>query len=73
MNVYSVVAVVLGYLGLAHARATATAAGVHLAASGVWLLAAAVVLVLVFAVLWLVRSMARDGGWWLAMKPAGAP
>ena len=72
MNAYAAIAAVLGYLGLAHARATATVGGAHLAASGLWLLAAAVVLVLVFAVLWLLRSMARDGGWWLALMPAGA-
>ena len=72
MNVYAVVAVVAGYLGLLHTRATATVGGAHLTLPALWLLAAAVVLALAAAVLWLVRSMARDGGWWLAMSPAGA-
>jgi hypothetical protein len=73
VNLYAVIAAVLGYLGLARAQATATLGGAHLTLPALWLLAAAVVLALAAAVLWLVRSMARDGGWWLAASPAGAP
>ena len=73
MNAYAAIAAVLGYLGLAHTRATATIGGAHLTLPALWLLAAAVVLALAFGVLWLVRSMARDGGWWLAVPgPGGA-
>ena len=72
MNACTVIAAVIGYLGLAHAKATATVGATHLTLPALWLLAAAVVLALAFGVLWLVRSMARDGGWWLAMSPAGA-
>ena len=72
MNAYAAVAAVIGWLTFAHTKATATIGGAHLAAPGLWLLAAAVVLALAFGVLWLVRSMARDGGWWLAASPAGA-
>ena len=68
MNFYAAVAAVLAVLAGAHIRATVTAGGAHRSVPLLWLLAAAVVLVLVFAVLWLVRSMAREGGWWLAMR-----
>ena len=72
MNVFYAIAAVLGYLGLWPARATATVGGAHLTLPALWLLAAAVVLALAAVVLYLVRSIARDGGWWLAMSPAGA-
>ena len=72
MNVYAAIAAMLGYLGLANARATATIGGTHLAATGLWLLAAAVVLVLAAAVLYLAHVVMRDGGLWLAARPAGA-
>jgi hypothetical protein len=73
VNLYAVIAAILGYLGLARTQATATLGGAHLALPALWLLAAAVVLALAFGVLWLVRSIVRDGGWWLAAVPAGAP
>ena len=72
MNAYTAIAAVIGWLTFAHTRATATLGGAHLTVPALWLLAAAVVLALAAAVLWLVRSMARDGGWWLAASPAGA-
>lgn len=72
MNACAAIAAVLGILTAAHTKATATIGGTHLAVPLLWLLAAAVVLALAFGVLWLVRSMARDGGWWLATASAGA-
>ena len=68
MNIYSLGALIAVWSVLS--RTTATIGGAHLPA--LWLLAAAVVLALAAVVLWLVRSIARDGGWWLAMAPEGA-
>ena len=73
MNAYAVIAAVIGWLTFAHTKATATIGGAHLTLPALWLVAAAVVLALAATVLYLVRSIARDGGWWLALSPAGAP
>jgi len=68
MNAYTVIAAVLGYLGLAHAQATATIGGMHLAATGLWLLALAVVLALFGGFLYLAHVVIRDHGPWLALR-----
>jgi hypothetical protein len=73
VNAYAAIAAVLGYLGLLHTRATATVGGVHLILPALWLVVAALVLILAIGLLWLVRSIARDGGWRLVFwGPAGA-
>jgi hypothetical protein len=73
MNIYSVIAVVLGVFGAAHAKATATIGGAHLTVPLLGLLTVAVILALAVIALWLVRLIASDGGFWLAARPAGAP
>lgn len=72
MNAYSVTVLIAVWATMARTHMTATLGGAHLTVPALWLLAAAVVLALAFGVLWLVRSMVRDGGWWLAASPAGA-
>lgn len=72
MNAYAAIAAVFGYLGLWHARATATIGGAHFTLPALWLLAAAVVLALFVLVLWLARAVMRDGGWWLAFQGGAA-
>lgn len=58
---------VLGLAVSARTRLTATVHGAHFAVPVLWLLAAAVVLALAAAVLYLARSVVRDGG--LRLRP----
>jgi hypothetical protein len=73
MNVYSLVALVFGWAMVGHTKATVAFHGASFTLPLLWLVVAGVVLALAAAVLFLVRAIARDGGWWLAASPAGAP
>ena len=72
MNAYAATALIIGWLTVAHTRATATVGGTHLSIPLIWLLALAIVLALAFAVLILWRAIMRDGGLWLTPRPASA-
>lgn len=61
MNIYYVLAIVVGWLVAAHTRATATIGGAHLVLPALWLVAAAVVLALAVMVLILIRTLIREG------------
>ncbi|MGH3194192.1 MAG: hypothetical protein ACRDPY_42245 [Streptosporangiaceae bacterium] len=55
----------------ARTRLTATVLGQPVSIPALWLIAAAVVLALAAMVLWLVRSILRDGGLWIAPRRVG--
>ena len=66
MNAYGVIAVVLGVLGAAHTKATATVGGTQHTILLLWLLGAALIPILTVAAHYLIRAVSRRQLWLVA-------
>lgn len=62
MNVYALAALLATLLMSARTRLNAVVLGQPVSVPVLWLVAAAILLLLAVAVLWLLHSIARDGG-----------
>ena len=72
MNIYALIAAVLAALGLTQAKLNAVVLGQPISVPYLGIIAAVVALVLTALVLYLVRSILRDGGLLLRPRMVGA-